>query len=70
MDEINKLDKSIVIESVSIADTDFGTNPETKQLLEEAETQKDSTGKDVGVSQATIIVNIYSVYELDEPVLE
>ena len=27
-------------------------------------------GKDSGISQATIVLNLYSVYELDEPVLE
>lgn len=70
MEEINKLDKSIVIQSVNITDTNYGTNPVTGELLPTAETQKDSTGKDVGVSAATIVVNVYSVYELDEPVLE
>lgn len=69
MDEIDK-EKSMVIESVNIADTDFGVNPETGELIEGVETQTDSTGKTVGVSQVTLIVDIYSVYELDKPVLE
>lgn len=67
MEEINNLNKSINIESVQIMDTDFGVDFETGKMKENVETQKDSSGKDVGVTTATIVINIYSVYNLDEP---
>ena len=31
---------------------------------------KDASGKEAGVSEVTMVLNLYSVYELDEPVLE
>lgn len=74
MTTINDMDKAIRIDSISISDTDFGTDPETGKLLPESETMKskygDSAGKDSGISQVTMVLNLYSVYELDEPVLE
>lgn len=65
MKEIDAKDKAIRIESISISDTEFGNDPETGKLKEGAET---IDGK--GISQVTMVLNLYSVYELDEPVLE
>jgi len=65
MEKISSLDKSIIIDSVNIVDTDFGIDPATGKLRPDAE-QID--GK--GVTNATIVVSVYSAYKLDEPVLE
>jgi hypothetical protein len=66
MDTIDQLDKSILIESVNISDTDFGYDADTGKLKSDAKTNKSGEG----VSEVTIVVNIYSTYELDEPVLD
>ncbi len=70
MTTISEMNKAIRIDSISILDTNFGTDPETGKLLPDAEKMKDASGKEAGVSQVTMILNLYSVYELDEPVLE
>lgn len=70
MKTIHEMNKAIRIDSISISDTNFGTDPETGKLLPEAEKMKDASGKEAGVSQVTMVLNLYSVYELDEPVLE
>ena len=74
MKTISEKNKAIRIDSISIADTNFGYDPETGKLATGAETMKnkngENAGKDSGISQATIVLNLYSVYELDEPVLE
>lgn len=65
MKEIKNYEKAIRIDSISIADTNFGNDPETGKPVAGAET---IDGK--GISQVTMVLNLYSVYELDEPVLE
>lgn len=74
MTTISEKNKAIRIDSISIADTNFGYDPETGKLATGAETMKsahgEKEGQDEGISQATIVLNLYSVYELDEPVLE
>lgn len=70
MTTINEMDKAIRIDSISISDTNFGIDPSTGKLSATAEKMKDASGKEAGVSEVTMVLNLYSVYELDEPVLE
>ena len=70
METISKMDKAIRIDSITITDTDFGVDPSTGKLSADAEKMKDASGKEAGVSEVTMVLNLYSVYELDEPVLE
>jgi len=65
MTKINEMDKAIRIDSISISDINFGTDPETGKAVAGAETIDGE-----GISQVTMVLNLYSVYELDEPVLE
>ncbi len=65
MTKINEMDKAIRIDSISIADINFGTDPETGKPVAGAETIDGE-----GISQVTMVLNLYSVYKLDEPVLE
>ncbi len=59
MDKINSLDTAILIESVNISDYAFGAGEEP----EPGEEQKDT-------SQVTFVISLYSVFEMDEPVVE
>ncbi len=59
MDKINSLDTAILIDSVNIADYSFGASEEP----EPGEEKKDT-------SQATFVISLYSVFEMDEPVVE
>lgn len=54
MDKINELDSAILIETVNISDYTFG---------------EDNPASD-GRSDVTMIVSLYSVFEMDEPVVE
>ena len=70
MEKIHEMNKAIRIDSISISDTNFGVDPSTGKLSATAEKMKDASGKEAGVSEVTMVLNLYSVYELDEPVLE
>lgn len=70
MQKIYETDKTIRVDSINILDVNFGIDSETGKLAEGIETTKDSSGQTVGYSTATIVLNLYSVYELDEPIVE
>lgn len=59
MDKINSLDTAILIDSVNISDYSFGASVEPKP----GEEKKDT-------SQVTFVISLYSVFEMDEPVVE
>lgn len=59
MEKINSLNTAILIDSVNIADYSFGEDKE----LEEGETPKDT-------SDVTFVVSLYSVFDMDEPIVE
>lgn len=59
MEKINSLDTAILIDSVNIADYTFGENAQ----LAEGEV---SDGK----SDVTFVISLYSVFPMDEPVVE
>lgn len=59
MDKINGLNKAILIDSVNIADYTFG---ETARLAGDIEADDRS--------DVTFVINIYSVFEMDEPVVD
>lgn len=59
MEKINSLDTTILIDSVAISDYTFN-----KEAVEKHEPDAEP------VSEVTFVVSIYSVFEMDEPVVE
>ena len=58
MDEINSLNTAILIESVDITDYTFGeANLEPGQVSDNK-------------SEVTFVISLYSVFEMDEPVVD